>query len=52
MNNQQTVETVYKGVNGEYYAGEEAWNFIKNRTGFDLKQILIDIADNKTPEKN
>lgn len=49
---QQTLETVYKGVNGEYYAGEEAWNFIKNRTGFDLKQILIDIADRKTPEKS
>lgn len=52
INIQQTLETVYKGVNGEYYAGEEAWNFIKTRTGFDLKQILIDIADRKTPEKS
>jgi hypothetical protein len=49
---QETLKTVYKGVNGEYYAGEEAWNFIKTRTGFELKQILIEIAEQRTPEEN
>lgn len=37
---QKTLKTVYNGIGGKYYAGDEAWRFIKNYTGFDLKEIL------------
>jgi hypothetical protein len=44
---QRTLETLYKGVNGEYYFGDTAWNFIKDYTDVDLKQIIIRIAEEK-----
>ena len=46
---QETLKTLYEGIKGEYYAGVDAWNFIKNYTGFDLKEILEKIADERTP---
>ncbi|QMU64566.1 MAG: ApaLI family restriction endonuclease [Flavobacteriaceae bacterium] len=47
---QATLKTIYTGVKGQYYGGEEAWDFIKEYTGFDLKEILTIIADKRTPE--
>ena len=47
---QATLKTIYEGVKGQYYGGEEAWEFIKNYSGFDLKEILTKIADKRTPE--
>lgn len=47
---QETLRTLYAGVDGEYYGGDEAWTFFKKYTGFDLKSYLIEIADNRTPE--
>ena len=47
---QETLKTLYEGVRGEYYAGDDAWLFIKNYTGFDLKSILEKIADERTAE--
>ncbi|WFQ92072.1 hypothetical protein MFERI14815_00688 [Mycoplasma feriruminatoris] len=44
---QQTLETLYKGVNGEYYYGDMAWNYIKNTTGIDLLNILEKIANER-----
>lgn len=44
---QETLKTLYKGVGGEYYAGEEAWEFVKKYTGVDLKKILEEIANEK-----
>lgn len=44
---QDTLKTVYKGVKGQYYAGENAWNFLKKYTGIDLKKILETIANEK-----
>ncbi len=41
---QNTLETLYKGIGGEYYYGDSAWEYVKNRTTIDLKQILEDIA--------
>lgn len=41
---QNTLKTLYAGVNGEYYSGEDAWNYIKKETDIDLKQILENIA--------
>lgn len=45
---QETIKTIYKGVKGEYYFGEEAWEFIKKTTDVDLKSILEDIAKKNT----
>ncbi|HHT9781440.1 TPA: ApaLI family restriction endonuclease [Legionella pneumophila] len=41
---QKTLETLYKGIGGEYYYGEEAWDFILNYTHVNLKGILESIA--------
>ena len=42
---QEALKAIYQGVGGEYYAGDEAWDYILSHTGIDLKQILIDIAE-------
>jgi hypothetical protein len=44
---QGTLKTLYAGVSGEYYAGDEAWEFLLGRTGYDLKAILTEIADER-----
>ena len=41
---QETLKTVYDGVKGKYYAGDDAWTFIAGYTGYDLKGILERIA--------
>ncbi len=47
---QETLKTLYRGVEGAYYGGDEAWNFLKQYTGIDLKEILTEIANERTPE--
>ena len=47
---QQTLKTLYAGVDGEYYGGDEAWEFIKAYSGVDLKAILTEIANERTPQ--
>lgn len=47
---QQTLQTMYSGVDGEYYFGEGAWGVIKERTGVDLLSILEKIAETKTSD--
>lgn len=47
---QSTLETLYKGISGEYYQGDNAWNYVKGRTGIDLKNILEKIAKETTGE--
>lgn len=42
---QETLETLYRGVEGEYYYGDSAWEYIKKETGIDLLAILERIAD-------
>ena len=44
---QETLKTIYKGVNGEYHFGENAWSFVKNVTGVNLLKILTNIANTK-----
>lgn len=46
---QQTLKTLYLGVNGEYYGGDEAWDYLKAYSGVDLKDILTQIANEKAP---
>src|SRR5437660_6752871 len=41
---QQTLETLYHGLNGEYFYGDDAWNYIHRHTGIDLRGILEKIA--------
>jgi hypothetical protein len=41
---QETLKTLYKGINGEYYYGDTAWGYVKEKTRIDLKQILENIA--------
>ena len=47
---QDTLETLYKGIGGEYYRGNNAWDYVKRRTGFDLKARLEKIAEENTRE--
>lgn len=49
---QQTLETIYKGINGHYYYGDKAWEYIKDFTGIDLLCILEEIADERNKEIN
>lgn len=42
---QDTLKTLYRGVGGEYYSREDAWDYIKERTHIDLKAILTTIAE-------
>lgn len=47
---QETLKTLYDGVNGEYYAGDDAWEYLYQTSGYDLKEILIEIADQRESE--
>lgn len=44
---QKILATYYAGVGGQYYGGDEAWQFVKDYSGYDLLAILTDIADKK-----
>lgn len=46
---QQTLKTLYAGVDGEYYGGDEAWAYLQAYTGVDLKSILTEIANERVP---
>ncbi len=48
---QNTLETLYKGIGGEYYYGDSAWKYVKERTTIDLKKILEEIALINTKDK-
>ncbi|OLN23150.1 restriction endonuclease [Domibacillus antri] len=47
---QKTLETLYKGADGQYYYGDAAWAFIYDQTGVDLKSILERIAKENSNE--
>lgn len=47
---QATLKTIYNGVQGDYHSGDEAWQFIKDFTGYDLLAILTEIAEEKSEE--
>lgn len=44
---QETLETLYNGVGGEYYYKDSAWDFIEDLTGINLLEILERIADER-----
>jgi hypothetical protein len=41
---QQSLETLYKGAGGRYYYADAAWDFVREQSGIDLKQILEELA--------
>lgn len=45
---QETLETLYEGVGGEYYHGDAAWKFVDDKTSICLKDILEQIADERS----
>jgi type II restriction enzyme len=47
---QQTLETIYAGVGGQYCYGDNAWTYIRNETDIDLLDILEKIAANNLKE--
>ncbi len=47
---QRTLETLYHGIGGDYYYQDSAWDYVKNRTNIDLKQILEEIAKERTKD--
>ena len=47
---QETLKTLYQGIDGEYYYADSAWNYVKERTEIDLKAILEEIAQENTTE--
>ena len=44
MRIQQTLESLYKSVHGEYYYADAAWAYVMRRTGVDLLGILKELA--------
>lgn len=45
---QQTLQTLYEGMGGEYHFGDSAWAFVKERTDIDLLAILQELAEENT----
>jgi hypothetical protein len=41
---QETLATLYEGIGGHYYYGDSAWDFVRTKTGIDLKAVLEEIA--------
>lgn len=48
---QQALETLYQGVKGQYYYSDNAWNYVAQKTGIDLKGILERIAKENIDKK-
>lgn len=45
---QQVLEDLYRSLDGHYYYGDSAWQFIKEYTGVDLLRLIKRIAEEKT----
>lgn len=44
---QETLETLYHGIDGDYYYGDSAWEYVKDFTGIDLMEILEKVAESR-----
>lgn len=44
---QETLETLYDGVGGEYHYADAAWSYVKDKTTIDLKKILEEIVEER-----
>lgn len=45
---QNTLQTLYEGLKGEYHYGNSAWEYVKRRTSVDLLAILEELAKENT----
>lgn len=45
---QGALKTLYMGVGGEYYHGDAAWTYVRDKTAIDLKEIFEEIANERT----
>lgn len=45
---QATLATLYAGIGGEYYYGDAAWNYVRDKTAIDLQAVLEQIADERS----
>jgi len=52
MKIQQTIESIYHGLHGQYYHSDEARGYIKTKTGVDLKGILEMLAKERGNTSN
>ena len=50
MRIQQTLESLYKSVAGEYHYADAAWAYVKQRTDVDLLGILKELAAERTAQ--
>ena len=50
MRIQQTLESLYKSVQGEYHYADAAWAYVKRRTDVDLLGILKELATERTAQ--
>ena len=48
---QAALKTLYDGIGGEYYAQEDAWDYVQAKTGVALKTILTAIAKENVAKK-
>lgn len=48
---QGRLETLYREVGGAYYAEDAAWRFVRERSGFDLKEFVHRLARSHTHEQ-
>lgn len=42
---QAKLRNLYEEIGGEYYSGENAWNYLKKETGIDLKDLFEDLKE-------
>jgi hypothetical protein len=42
---QETLQTLYAGIGGQYFHGDDAWKYVKKKTKVDLLSILENIAN-------
>jgi hypothetical protein len=48
---QKALESLCKGVQGEYHYADAAWAYVNRRTSIDLLGILKDLAEERTAQR-
>jgi hypothetical protein len=49
---QETLQTLYTSLEGGYYFGDAAWDYVHCKTGINLKEIIEEIANERTAEES
>jgi len=44
----EMLEALYEGAGGQYYYGDAAWSYVRDKSTIDLKKILEKIAVERT----